>query len=491
MEEQQITEQMQIRLDKCKKIEELGVKPYGESYRATHSISEIRTIFADAGKEPSAEKVKLAGRVMALRAHGKVIFADLMDIDSRIQLYLRKKDVGPEKFEILKLVDIGDLIGVEGQIFKTQKGELSVFVTDFTFLTKCLKPLPEKWHGLTDTDMRYRKRYLDLIVNSEVRKTFITRSKIIRTIRELLDNRGYFEVETPSMNIIPGGANARPFMTHHNTLDMDLYMRIATELHLKRLIVGGLEKVYEIGRIYRNEGVSTKHNPEFTTLELYEAYTDYYGMMDITQDIVATVAKKVMERYDITYQGKLLNLEPPYKRITMNQALKEYGGVELAELRDIEFARKKAKELGIDGVDKMSVAHLMDKIFEVTVEPHLINPTFIMDYPIELSPLAKKKEDDPLMTYRFELFIVNFEVANAFSELNDPADQKERFLEQMKQRESGDAEAQMLDDDYVEALDYGLPPTGGMGMGIDRLTMLFTDSPSIRDVILFPLMRPK
>jgi len=339
--------------------------------------------------------------------------------------------------------------------------------------------------------MRYRKRYLDLLINPDIRETFITRSRIITTIRELLDKRGFFEVETPSMNLIAGGATARPFITHHNTLDMDLYLRIALELHLKRLIVGGMEKVYEIGRIYRNEGISTRHNPEFTMLELYEAYTDYHGMMNLAEDIVSTLAEKVIGKYDILYQGKKVNLKPPYARITMDEGLRKYAGAGLSDLRDIDFARNKAKELGLEGVDMLNVAHLIDKIFEFTVEPHLVNPTFIMDYPIELSPLAKKKEEDPLLTYRFELFIVNFEMANAFSELNDPADQKERFLEQVKQRESGDDEAHMLDEDYLEALEYGLTPTGGMGIGIDRLAMLFTDSPSIRDVILFPLMRPR
>ena len=491
MDAKELSEQMQIRREKLEKLKELNVKPYGEKYVRSHNIGEITEVFKDIGEEPGEETLSLAGRLMAIRGHGKVMFADLFDLTGKIQLYFRKKDIGAENFEVLKITDIGDLIGVKGPVFKTKKGEVSLYVKEFVFLSKCLNPLPEKWHGLKDAELRYRKRYLDLIVNPEVRNTFISRTKIVRTIRELLDKKGFFEVETPSMNLIPGGANARPFITHHNTLDLELYMRIATELHLKRLIVGGLEKVYEIGRIYRNEGISTKHNPEFTTLEVYEAYTDYYGMMDLTEEIVSTAAEKVLGKYDTVYDGKEVNLKPPYLRITMDEALKKYAGVGIAELRDINFARSKAKELGIEGVEKMSVAHLMDKIFEETVEPHLINPTFIMDYPIELSPLAKKKEDDPLMTYRFELFIVNFEVANAFSELNDPADQKERFTEQVKQREEGDLEAQMLDDDYLEALEYGMPPTGGMGMGIDRLAMILTDSPSIRDVILFPLMRPK
>jgi len=489
--EEQIIDQVQFRREKLARLKEMNVKPYGERYNISHSISEVRKIYGSvAEEEKSNETVRLAGRVMAVRGHGKVIFADMRDLDDIIQLYVRKNDLAEGKFDIFKLVDIGDLVGVEGNIFKTKKGELSLYVTDFVPLAKCLNPLPEKWHGLKDTEIRYRKRYLDLIVNPDVRKTFITRTKIVRSIRELLDRKGFFEVETPSMNTIPGGANARPFITHHNALDMDLYMRIATELHLKRLIVGGLEKVYEIGRIYRNEGISTKHNPEFTTLEVYEAYTDYEGMMCLAEDIIASIAKNTTGTYELEYEGKKVNLKPPFTRITMDEALKKYAGTGLKELRDLNFARSKAKELGIEKVNELSVANLIDKIFEATVEPQLIQPTFILDYPVELSPLAKKKEDDPTLTYRFELFIINFEVANAFSELNDPFDQKERFLEQMKQRDAGDLEAQMLDEDYVEALEYGMPPAGGMGVGIDRLAMLFTNSPSIRDVILFPLMKP-
>jgi len=490
--EEQLSEQSQIRKEKLEKLLEKNIDAYGQKYERSHHISEINRIYSSIEEDvKSEEKVKIAGRIMALRSHGKVTFADLMDIDGRIQLYIRKNDIGADKYEIFQLMDIGDIGGVEGHIFKTKKGELSVYVTDFVPLAKCIHPLPEKWHGLTDTEIRYRKRYLDLVVNQDVRDTAVKRTKIIRTIRELLDNRGFFEVETPSMNNIPGGANARPFITHHNALDMDLYLRIATELHLKRLIVGGLEKVYEIGRIYRNEGISTKHNPEFTTLEVYEAYSDYEGMMELTENIIGTVAEKVLGRYDIVYQGKEVSLKPPFPRITMDEALKKHAGIGLSELRDINKAKSKAKELGIEDIDDMGVPHLIEKIFEATVEPHLIQPTFILDYPIEISPLAKKKSDDPNLTYRFELFIVNFEVANAFSELNNPFDQVDRFKEQMKQREAGDMEAQMLDEDFVEALEYGMPPTGGMGMGIDRLTMLLTDSPSIRDVILFPILRKK
>ena len=488
--EEQLTDQIQIRMEKLGKLQELGIKAYGEKYDKSHSISEIVKIFTNIGEEKSHESIKLAGRLMALRGHGKVIFADLRDRDGIIQLYLRKNDLG-EKFELFKYLDIGDIIGVEGNVFKTKKGELTLYVTSFIPLSKCLKPLPEKWHGLKDTEIRYRKRYLDLVINPEVRHTFITRSKIVKAIRELLDMKGFCEFETPSMNLIAGGANARPFITHHNALDLDLYLRIATELHLKRLITGGLEKVYEIGRLYRNEGISTRHNPEFTTLEVYEAYTDYEGMMKLAEDIVSFVAEKTIGKYELVYQGKEVNLKPPYKRITMNEALKKYADLTTSDLRNIDFARNKAKTLGIDGVEKMNVANLIDKIFEFTVEPHLIQPTFILDYPVELSPLAKKKDEDPFLTYRFELFIINFEIANAFSEINDPFDQRERFLEQMKQREAGDDEAHMLDEDFIESLEYGMPPTGGMGIGIDRISMLFTDSTSIRDVILFPLMKPK
>jgi len=430
--------------------------------------------------------------MLSKRGHGKASFVDILDTKGKIQIYIKIDEVGEEKYQEFKeYYDIGDIIGVKGEVFKTHKGEISIKAKEIEMLTKCLRPLPEKWHGLKDVDTRYRKRYLDLIVNPQVRDTFIKRSLIIRSIRKFLDDRGFLEVETPVLSPIAGGAAARPFITHHNALDIDLYLRIATELHLKRLIVGGFDKVYELGRVFRNEGISIKHNPEFTTIEIYQAYADYKDMMDLTEELITTVAKEVLGTLKITYQGQEIDLTPPWQRLTMVEAIKKYVGVDFKNVTSLDEARKIAKDLGIEVEENWQVGHIINEVFEKKVEDFLVQPTFIMDYPVEVSPLAKRKKDNPQFTERFELVITCRESANAFSELNDPFDQKERFLEQLKERQRGNQEAHMMDEDFIEALEYGMPPTGGLGIGIDRLVMLLTDSYSIRDVLLFPTMRPK
>lgn len=485
-------EQKLQRKENLKKLIELGQNPYGSKFITTDSIEQIIAKFSSIEQDKEGPSVTIAGRLMALRGHGKATFGNLADKTGQIQIYLKEDVLGKDNYDILNLTDLGDILGITGNIFKTRRGELTIFAKCFKILSKCLHPLPEKWHGLRDIEVRYRRRYLDLMTNEEIRKTFILRSKAISAIRALLDSKGFMEVETPVMSSLAGGAAARPFTTHHNTLDINLYLRIATELYLKRCIVGGLEKVYEIGKAFRNEGVSTKHNPEFTMLELYEAYGDYETMMNITEEIIGAVGEKVFNAFEVPYKdGVMINLKPPYKRATFAQLLKEHGDIELKSLKNKDTALQTAKGLNIDIEKNASTAHIMDKIFEVVVEPHLIQPTFVMDYPIELSPLAKKKDDNPDLTYRFELFINHNEIANAFSELNDPGDQLERFKEQVKLKDAGAEETHPLDEDFVLALEYGMPPTGGLGIGIDRLMMLFTNSPSIRDVILFPLMKPQ
>ncbi|MGQ0414652.1 lysine--tRNA ligase, partial [Bacillus sp. HC-TM] len=435
--------------------------------------------------------VSIAGRIMTKRGKGKAGFAHVQDLHGQVQIYVRKDAVGDDEYELFKTADLGDLVGIEGKVFKTNVGELSVKATGFTLLTKSLRPLPDKYHGLKDVEQRYRQRYLDLITSMESRETFVTRSKIIREMRRYLDDNGYLEVETPMMHAIAGGASARPFTTHHNALDMELYMRIAIELHLKRLIVGGLEKVYEIGRVFRNEGVSTRHNPEFTMIELYEAYADYKDIMKLTEDMVAHIAKKVLGTTTIQYGDYEINLEPEWTRLHMVDAIKQYSGADFWNPMSVEEARELAKEHNVEIKDTMEVGHIINEFFEQKVEDKLIQPTFIYGHPVEISPLAKKNDEDPRFTDRFELFIVAREHANAFTELNDPIDQKERFEAQLKEREQGNDEAHMMDDDYIEALEYGMPPTGGLGIGIDRLVMLLTNAPSIRDVLLFPAMRHK
>lgn len=479
-------ELMAVRLEKLKELREEGIDPYGGRFARTHTTAQVRLNF----EELEGREASLAGRIMAIRGHGKASFVDLQDRDGRLQLYIRIDNVGAELYGFFRKLDIGDIIGVKGRVFRTHRGEISLEVRDLVLLCKSLRPLPEKWHGLKDVDLRYRQRYLDLIVNPEVKDVFITRAKILRAIRSFLDARGFLEVETPSMHAIPGGAAARPFITHHNALDIDLYLRIALELHLKRLLVGGLEKVYEMGRVFRNEGISTKHNPEFTMIELYQAYADYEDMMHLLEEMVAYVAAEALGRTNVTYQGEEINLTPPWPRLTMFAAIEKYTGVDFSRLNE-EEARRAAMELGVELEPGLDWGKIINEVFEAKVEPHLIQPTFILDYPVAISPLAKRKKDNPELTYRFEAFIAGRELANAFSELNDPLDQRRRFEEQMAARAAGDEEAHMLDEDFLRALEYGMPPAGGMGIGIDRLVMILTDSPSIRDVILFPTMRPK
>ncbi len=484
---EELNELMQVRRDKLAEIQQSGIDPYGQKFQRTNVTKDI----VDNFEQFEGACVKLAGRIMAKRGHGKASFANLQDVSGMIQIYGRLNDLGEEKYNLFEKLDIGDIIGIEGTVFRTRRGEITVSLTSFELLAKSLRPLPEKWHGLKDVDLRYRQRYVDLTVNPEVKKTFITRSKIVKEIRNYLDQLDFLEVETPMMHPIAGGAAARPFSTHHNTLDMDLYMRIAPELYLKRLLVGGFEKVYEINRNFRNEGISTKHNPEFTTLELYQAYADYHDMMELTENLISSVAEKVLGTTEIEYEGQKISLAAPWRRLQMLEAVKEYSGLDFAGIKSDEEARKRAKELKLEVDDNETWGSVLNKVFEEMVEPKLIQPTFILDYPVEISPLAKRKKDDPNLTYRFELFIYGREMANAFSELNDPIDQKMRFQSQLEKRAAGDDEAHMMDEDYVQALEYGMPPAGGLGIGIDRLVMLLTDSSSIRDVILFPLMRPR
>lgn len=483
-----LNEILLVRRQKLTQLQSEGKDPFHiVEYDITHSSADIINNFVNM----EGNEVSIAGRLMSKRGMGKASFSDIQDRDGKIQIYVKIDEIGEENYNEFKKLDIGDIAGVKGEVFKTHKGEISIKAKKVKLLCKSLQPLPEKWHGLTNTDMRYRQRYIDLIVNHEVRNTFIIRSRIISAIRKFLDDRGFLEVETPLLNTIPGGAAARPFITHHNTLDIDLYLRIAPELYLKRLIVGGLEKVYEIGRCFRNEGISIKHNPEFTMLELYEAYTDYKGMMRIAEDMVSTIASEVLGALKITYQGQEIDLTPPWRRVTMNDIVKEYTGIDFRNIVSDEQAREAAHQLKVHMEGKPSKGEALSLVFEECVEKNLIQPTFVMDYPVEISPLTKRKPGDPEITERFELFIMGREMGNAYSELNDPIDQKERFIKQVQKREAGDEEANMMDEDFVNALEYGLPPTGGFGMGIDRLVMLITDSYSIRDVLLFPTMKPK
>ncbi|MDN4593506.1 lysine--tRNA ligase [Polycladomyces subterraneus] len=487
-------ELLQVRRDKMEALREKGVDPFGGKFERTHTAQEILDTYGDLSKEELEEKavtVTIAGRLMSKRKQGKASFAHLQDVTGRIQIYVRLDRVGEEQYEIFSTADIGDWLGISGIVFKTNRGETSVKSDTVTFLTKSLRPLPEKFHGLKDVELRYRKRYLDLIMNPEVKETFILRSRIIAAIRRYLDERGFLEVETPTMHTIAGGAAARPFITHHNALDMDLYMRIAIELHLKRLIVGGLEKVYEIGRVYRNEGISTKHNPEFTMMELYQAYADFHDIMDLTENLIAHVAQEVLGTTKITYQGHEIDLTPPWDRKSMVELIKEHVGIDFKQEMSDEEARRLAKEHGVEIEPNMTFGHIVNEFFEQKVEDKLIQPTFVYGHPVAISPLAKKNEEDPRFTDRFELFIVGREHANAFSELNDPIDQRQRFEAQLAERAAGNDEAHPMDEDFLEALEYGMPPTGGLGIGIDRLVMLLTDSASIRDVLLFPLMRDR
>ena len=494
MEERKFSEQELVRREKLKELVEKGIDPFGQRFDVTAYSKEIKETYGDKTHEELEElaiEVSVAGRIMTKRRKGKVCFMHIQDRDGQIQLYIRKDTVGEDVYEIIKKGDIGDIVGVKGTVFMTNTGECSIKVSSYTHLTKALRPLPEKYHGLTDVEERYRRRYVDLIMNEDARKIAFTRPKIIRSIQHYLDSKGYVEVETPVLNPILGGAAARPFITHHNTLDMNYYLRIATELSLKRLIVGGMDAVYEIGRLFRNEGMDRTHNPEFTTIEVYKAFSDLEGMMDLTEGIISNAANEVCGTYDIEYKGHKISLAPGFKRISMTEAIKEKTGIDFAGDMTFEQAKELAKEHGIEVEPHYEYGHIINEFFEKYVEETIVDPTFVYGHPVEISPLARKNPEDPRFTQRFELFICGNEYANAFNELNDPDDQYERFANQLKEKELGNDEANEMDLDYVEALEYGLPPTGGMGMGIDRLVMLLTGQESIQEVILFPQLKPR
>lgn len=488
------------RLAKVEQLKQIGQNPYAYRWEITHHTADLQEKFVDlpAGEEVSLE-VAVAGRILARRVFGKLAFFGLQDETGSIQLYLDKTrietamDGTPDAFNHLKqLTDVGDIIGVKGTIKRTEKGELSVYVTHYEVLTKALLPLPDKWHGLTDVEKRYRQRYVDLIVNPEVRQTFRRRALITAAIRRYLDQQDFIEIETPVLMPEAGGAEARPFITYHNTLDMELYLRIATELHLKRLIVGGFEKVFELGRVFRNEGVSTRHNPEFTTIEVYQAYADYHDMMNLTEAVITYAAQEVLGTLEITYQGEPVSLTPPWRRVTMHDLVKEKTGLDFSQFTSLEEAKGAARQAGLINVDKCdSIGKLLNEAFEQKGEPSLVQPTFVLDYPVEISPLAKPHRAKPGLVERFELFIVGRETANSFSELTDPIDQRQRLEAQADRKAAGDLEAHGVDEDFITALEYGMPPTGGLGIGIDRLVMLLTDCASIRDAIAFPLLKPE
>ena len=486
--ENEINEQMQVRIDKMHKIEEHGWKPFGYRFLYTHRAADIAAQFDELSEKET--EVKMAGRIMAIRGHGKTCFMDMQDKTGRIQVYVRKDVIGEENYALIKLMDIGDTVGITGTAFRTHMGELSIKASSVEMLSKSLRPLPEKWHGLKDVETRYRQRYVDLIVNPEVRDTFVKRSQIIRSVREVLDSHDFLEVETPILNTIAGGAAARPFISYHNALDMQVYMRIAPELYLKRLIVGGMDRVYEMGRVFRNEGIDNRHNPEFTSVEIYQAFADYRDMMDLTEEIVVKTAEKVLGTTTINYEGTTIELASPWKRMSMIEAVKEYSGKDFTNVTDLEEARAIAKELNVAIEPSFGIGKIINACFEEYVEDKLIQPTFITGHPKEISPLAKSNPENPEITDRFEAYIYGREICNGFTELNDPIDQKERFLKQVEERANGDEEANMMDEDFVNALEYGLPPTGGLGIGIDRLVMFLTNSSTIRDVLFFPTMKP-
>lgn len=483
-----LSELLQIRRDKLSKLREIGQDPFKvEKYDRTHFSKQIHDDFA----AHDGVNVRIAGRIMAKRDMGKASFIDIQDSEGRIQSYVRKDALGEEQYEVFKTYDIGDIVGVEGLVFKTQKDEISIRAEEVILMSKSLQILPEKWHGLKDQEIRYRQRYVDLIVNPEVKEKFLQRSVIIKAMKEYFDREGFLEVDTPILSTIAGGATAKPFITHHNTLDLDMYMRIANELYLKRLIVGGFDKVYEMGKMFRNEGMSIKHNPEYTAVELYAAYEDYEYMMELTENVVAYCCEKVHGTTEVNYQGTMIDFKPPWIRSSMHELVEKKTGVNFYEIATAEEARKIAKEqLHLEVETRMSRGHLVNLAFEEFCESDLIQPTFVLHHPVEVSPLAKRNPDNPAITNRFEAFVNTWEIANAFSELNDPIDQKQRFEDQLLQKEAGDDEAHMMDEDFINALEVGLPPTGGLGIGVDRLIMLITNATSIRDVILFPTMKP-
>ena len=491
MQLEDFSDLMRQRREKLEEIRQIGVNPYPHKYLPTHTTLEIRQQFADVHDQPDETKlVRIAGRIMTKRDHGKSGFAHVQDGSGRIQIYMRQNLVGKDAYLVYKKLDIGDVIGGAGSVFRTRTGEITVLVNEIELLAKSLRPLPEKWHGLQDKATRYRQRYADLIINPDVKQVFINRTRIIQALRDYLNQQGFIEVETPILQPIYGGAHARPFTTHHNALDMPLYLRIANELYLKRLIVGGFDQVYEFAKDFRNEGMDRDHNPEFTMLELYQAYADYEDMMRLTENLVAYAAKSVLGATQISYQGDSISLDPPWRRLRLIESIKEEVGIDVDALSDDELWNvTSAAGVELEGTE--SRGHLIGELFDALVEPNLVQPTFIYDYPIEISPLAKKKRGCDRVVERFEPFVARMELGNAFSELNDPIDQRERFIAQAKRRDAGDEEAFMMDEDYLRALEYGMPPTGGLGIGIDRLAMLLTDQSSIRDVILFPLMRPE
>ena len=485
---EKFSEQVRIRREKLIYLQARGSDPYKIT---TYDRNAYSKVIMDNFETMEGKEVSIAGRIMSWRDMGKANFIDILDFKGTIQVYIKIDDIGEENYNEFKTWDIGDIIGVKGKVFKTRRGEISIHSTSLILLSKALLPLPEKWHGLKDTDLRYRQRYVDLLVNEDVKSAFIKRSLIIRKIREFMDNNGFLEVETPVLHNIAGGAAARPFKTHHNTLDIDMYLRIALELHLKRLIVGGLEKVYELGRIFRNEGMDMRHNPEFTMMEFYQAYTDYNGMMNFTEDLIRFLAQEVLGTTKIVYDNVELDLGRPFERISMLEAVKKYSGVDFNSIKSLDEARVVAKEHKIEYEQRHLKGDILNLFFEKYAEEKLVQPTFLMDHPVEISPLAKRKPNAPEFTERYELFILGREYANAFSELNDPIDQRERFMRQAQLRAMGDEEANDVDYDFLNALEYGMPPTGGEGIGIDRLVMLLTNSYSIRDVLLFPTMKPE
>ena len=492
MNNMELNEQQLIRRQKALDLRNKGIDPFGKAFHRTHKIVDIINDYSDLTREELVEKnvtVIVAGRIILKRGQGKAGFMHIQDRDSKIQVYVRSNDIGEEQYDIYKHADLGDIVGIEGFLFRTKTNELTIHATKYTHLTKALRPLPDKYHGLQDVEEARRRRYVDLIVNEESRRVALTRPKIIRAIQHYLDSKGFVEVETPVLHPVLGGASARPFVTHHNTLDMDFYLRIATELPLKRLLVGGLEAVYEIGRLFRNEGISHKHNPEFTTVEAYLAYSDVNGMMDLVEDLLSSVAFEVLNTYDVEFKDHIIHMEKPWKRIHMVDAIKEQTGINFFDDYTLEQATKLAKEHNIDVPKHFRVGHIIEAFFDKYVEETLIQPTIIYGHPTDISPLAKKDENDPRFTERFELFIAGAEYANAFSELNDPIDQKERFEAQLREKALGNDEATEMDIDFIEALEYGMPPAGGIGIGIDRLVMLLTNTPNIRDVILFPHAR--